>query len=306
VDDRIWKNLSIVLGIVCAVLLGIAGALMVIHKDGSSGPASSPDSSAVSEGSQAPTDASACPSGSACQTPGGSQGPSGPPAPTPKLGPSSPATITFTGLALDAANDKSGTVRTFTFISDGPGPVTYAVTNTSAGGSTKMCAKVDAGAFGCKVLALPNFLKGAADADHNTWTVTLVGYGNSHPTVDVTFTWPAVTPKITLNHGRFQGSSSPNVAEALNGFSATFKPRAAGPLNVQASWTTITTDVEMSLSDVTTSPAVTVDHRQYSAVTYISPAYNYNVDPTKTYLLKLRDTSADSQRPDLTAQITFP
>jgi hypothetical protein len=304
VDDRIWKNLSIVLGVVCALLLGVAGALMVIHKDGSSGPTSSPDSSAISEGTQVPTDGSGNP---ISQTSGGpSQGPSGSPAPTPKLGPSAPATITFSGLALDAANDKSGTVRTFTFISDGPGPVTYAVTKTSAGGSTKMCAKVDAGAFGCKVLALPNFLKGAADADHNTWTVTLVGYGNSHPTVDVTFTWPAVTPKITLNHGRFQGSSSPNVAEALNGFSATFKPRAAGPLNVQASWTTITTDVEMSLSDVTTSPAVTVDHRQYSAVTYISPAYNYNVDPTKTYLLKLRDTSADSQRPDLTAQITFP
>ena len=184
--------------------------------------------------------------------------------------------------------------------------MTYAVTKTSAGSSTKMCAKVDAGDTGCKVLALPNFLKGAADAEHNTWTVTLVGYGNSHPTVDVTFTWPAVTPKILLNHGRFQGSSSPNVAEALNGFSATFKPRAAGPLNVQASWTTITTDVEMSLSDVTTPPAVTVDHRQYSAVTYVSPAYNYNVDPTKTYLLKLRNTSADGQRPDLTAQITFP
>jgi len=304
VDDRIWKNLSIVLGIVCAVLLGIAGALMVVHKDGSSGSTSSPDASAISEGTQAPTDGSGNP---ASQTPGGpSQGPSGTPAPTPKLGPSAPATITFTGLALDAANDKSGTARTFTFISDGPGPVTYAVTKTSAGGSTKMCAKVDAGTFGCKVGGLPNFLKGAADAEHNTWTVTLVGYGNSHPTVDVTFTWPAVTPKITLNHGRFQGSSSPNVAEALNGFSATFKPRAAGPLNVQASWTTITTDVEMTLSDVTTPPAVTVDHRQYSAVAYVNPAYNYNVDPTKTYLLKLMNTSADSQRPDLTAQITFP
>jgi len=304
VDDRIWKNLSIVLGIVCAVLLGIAGALMVVHKDGSSGPTSSPDSSAISEGTQAPTDGSGNP---VSQPPGSPiPGPSGTLAPTPKLGPSAPATITFSGLALDAANDKSGTVRTFTFISDGPGPVTYAVTKTSAGGSTKMCAKVDAGDFGCKVLALPNFLKGAADAEHNTWTVTLVGYANSHPTVDVTFTWPAVTPKITLNHGLFQGSSSPNVAEALNGFSATFKPRAAGPLNVQASWTTITTNVEMSLSDVTTAPAVTVDHRQYSAVTYISPAYNYNVDPTKTYLLKLRNTSADSQRPDLTAQITFP
>ena len=302
-DDRIWKNLSIVLGIVAAVLLGIAGALMVIPKGGSLGPASSPDSSAVSQGSLGPTDASGNPVG---QSPGTIQGPSGTPAPTPNLGPSSPATITFTGLALDSANDKNGTARTFTFISDGVGPVTYAVTKTSAGGSTKLCAKVDAGGFGCKVGGLPNFLKGAADAAHNTWTVTVVGYGNSHPTVDITFTWPAVTPKITLNHGRFQGSSSPKVAEALNGFSANFKPRAAGPLSVQASWTTINADVAMTLSDVTTPPAVAVDNRQYSGVTFISPAYNYNVDPTKSYLLKLRNASADSQRPDLTAQITFP
>ena len=302
-DDRIWKNLSIALGIVCAVLLGIAGALMVVHKDGSSGPTSSPDSSAISGGTQAPTDGSGNP---VSQTPGGSQGPSGSPAPTPKLGPSSPATITFTGLALDAANDKSGTVRTFTFVSQGAGPATASVTKTSKGGSTRMCFKVDSGAPACKIGALPNFLKGLADPGGNTWTVTVIGYGNSAPTVDITFTWPAITAKMTLNHGRFQGSSSPNVAEALNGFSATFKPRAAGPLNVQASWTTITTDVEMTLSDVTTPPAVAVDHRQYSAVAYVNPAYNYNVDPTKTYLLKLTNTSADSQRPDLTAQITFP
>ena len=303
-DDRIWKNLSIVLGIVAAVLLGIAGALMVINNRGSSGATSGPGSSAISEGSQAPTDASGNPVG---QTPGGaSQGPHGSPAPTPKLGPSSPATVTFSGLALDAANDKNGTARTFTFVSDGVGPVTYAVTKTSAGGSTKLCAKVDAGGFGCKVGAMPNFLTGTSDATPNTWTVTIVGYANSHPTVDVTFTWSTSAPKITLNHGRFQGSSSPNVAEALNGFSASFKPRAAGPLNVQASWTTINADVDMSLSDVTTPPAVAVDNRHYSAVTYISPTYAYNVAPTKTYLLKLRNTSADSQRPDLTAQITFP
>ena len=302
-DDRIWKNLSILLGIVCAVLLGIAGALMVIRTGGPSGATPSPDSSAISEGSQAPTDSSGNP---ISQSPGASHGPSGSPAPTPKLGPSSPATITFTGLALDSANDKNGTARTFTFVSDSAGPATYAVTSTSAGGSTKMCAKVDTGAFGCKIGAKPNFLTGTSDATPNTWTVTVVGYGNSHPTVDVTFTWSTSAPKITLNHGRFQGSSTANVAEALNGFTASFKPRAAGPLNVQASWTTISADVEMSLAEVTTPPAVAVDNRQYSGVTYISPAYNYNVEPTKTYQLKLRNSSADSQRPDLTAQITFP
>ena len=42
------------------------------------------------------------------------------------------------------------------------------------------------------------------------------------------------------------------------------------------------------------------------AVTYINPAFSANVDATKTYVVKLRNTSADSQRPDLTAQVTFP
>jgi hypothetical protein len=62
----------------------------------------------------------------------------------------------------------------------------------------------------------------------------------------------------------------------------------------------------MALADMTTAPAVAVDNRQYTGVAFISPAYNYNVEPTKTYQLKLRNTSADSQRPDLTTQITFP
>jgi hypothetical protein len=298
VDDRVWKNISIALGVVCAILLGIAGALMVVHKGGTSGASPSPDASAISEGSPAPTDNSG-----ASLAPGTSQDPNATATPVATLGKSSPATVTFTGLALDAANDKAGTARTFTFTSDSKGPVTYAVTKTSAGGTTKLCAKVDTGAFACKVGATPNFLTGTSDATPNVWTVTLVGYGNSKPTVNVTFTWPAVTAKLTLNHLRFQGTGA---AEALNGFSATFKPRSAGPLNVQASWTTINADVEMSLADVTTPPEVAVDHRQYSAVNFVSPAYNYNVDPAKTYLLKLRNTTADQVRPDLTAQITFP
>jgi serine/threonine protein kinase len=223
-------------------------------------------------------------------------------APVETPGQSAPATITFTGLGLDAANDSAGSTRTFTFTTDGAGPVTYAVAKTSSGGITKLCAKVDGGAFACKVDALPNFLKGTADTAHSTWTVTLRGNGNSAPTVDVTFTWPTVAPQITLSHGRFQGSPA-----GLNGFAATFRPRIAGTIEVQASWTSITTDVSATLYDATISPAVNVDQQQYNAATFLSPPYSSSVDPSKAYQIKVLRTSADSsERPDLTAQISFP
>jgi hypothetical protein len=302
VDDRIWKNVSIVLGVVCALLIGVAGALMIVgHKAGSTSPTTAPSASEAAAASS--SGSAATPSGSAQVSATPVPGPTGTP------GPISPATITFSGLGLDALNDTAGTARTFQFVSDGAGSVTFAITKISAGGTAKLCIKVDTGAFTCQVGGtgkLPNFPKGKSDPGHNTWTATLVGYGASKPTVDVTFTWPTASPKITLSHARFQGSSSPGVSESLNGFTATFQPRAGGTVNVQATWTVITTDANMTLLDDTSPPSVTVDQRTYKAVTYINPAFSANVDATKTYTVKLRDASADSQRPDLTAQVTFP
>ena len=298
-DDKIWKNVSIALGVVCALLIGVAGALMIVgHKAGAPSESSTPGSSQVAATSTSGTAPS-----------GGPSGPTGSLGPTPPPGPISPASITFSGLGLDALNDVDATARTFQFVSDGAGSVTFAITKISAGGTAKLCIKVDSGAFTCQVGTpgkLPNFPKGQSDPGHNTWTATLIGYGTSKPTIDVAFTWPTSSPKITMSHGRFQGSSSPGIPESLNGFTATFKPRAGGTVNVQATWTVITTDASMTLQDDTTPPPVTVDQRDYKGVTYINPAFSANVDATKTYMVKLRNSSADSQRPDLTAQVTFP
>ena len=301
-DDRIWKNISIVLGVVCALLIGVAGALMIVgHKDGSSPDTSGPSASEVAGGPSA-SPAAPGPSGSLEASPATA-------GPTPTQGPVSPATITFNDLGLDALTDTTGSARTFQFVSDGAGSVTFAVTKISAGGTAKLCIKVDTGSFTCLIGGagkLPNFPKGKSDPGHNTWTATVVGYGSSKPTVDVSFTWPTASPKITMSHGRFQGSSTSGVSESLNGFTATFKPRANGSVNVQATWTGVTADASMALQDTTTQPAVTVDQRAYKAVTYVNPAFSAKVDPTKTYVVKLRNTSADAERPDLTAQVTFP
>ena len=50
-DERIWKNTSIVLGVVCALLIGVAGALLVVgHKSGPSAAASESPSAEVAAG----------------------------------------------------------------------------------------------------------------------------------------------------------------------------------------------------------------------------------------------------------------
>ena len=51
---------------------------------------------------------------------------------------------------------------------------------------------------------------------------------------------------------------------------------------------------------------VKLDERTYTGATYVNPPYTFNVDSTKVYQVKLRNGSADGQRPDLTAQISFP
>jgi hypothetical protein len=302
VDDRLWKNVSIVLGVACALLIGVAGALVVVgHKSGGSvSPTDAPSASQVAS-VPAPT---AAPSGS------GSVKITPTPGPTATPGPISQATITFNSLGLDSSTDANGAARIFQFKSDGAGSVTFAITKMSAGGTARLCIKVDTGAFTCQVGTtgkMPNFPKGKSDPGHNTWTVSVVGYGSSKPTVDVTFSWPTATPQVTFSHGRFQGSATSGISESLNGFTATFKPRNSGSVNVQAQWSVVTADAQMTLLDDSTPPPVTVDQRVYKAITFISPDFTAKVDPTKTYMIKLRNSSPDEgQHPDLTAQISFP
>ena len=299
-DDRVWKNISIALGVVCALLIGVAGALMIVgHK--TTAPAPSQSFVAVSENSTQSTGGTPGPTASGST---GSQT-AAPVSVTPTPGAPSPATIIFTGLGLDAGNDANGSDRTITITSDGPGPVTFTVTSVSKGGTAKLCDSVDGGGAYCVLGTTakpPVSNKGKADTAHSTWTLTLRGYAASAPTVDVSITWPSASPKVTLTHGRYQGSP-----DSLNGFTATFKPRAKGTLNVQSAWTLLSVDSNATLFDASASPNISLDSHDYKSDKFLNPAYTANLDPTKTYQIKIRRTTADSsQRPDLTAQISFP
>ena len=295
-DERIWKNTSIVLGVVCALLIGIAGALLVVgHKSGPSTASGAPSSVEVATGTTAP-------GASATTKTSGSHVPTAAPTPTP--GKATPATITFNSLGLDTGT--SGIARTFQFTTNGAGSVDVRISKISSGGTAKLCESVDGSGYTCAVGTankLPDLNKGKSDPTPNTWTVAVYGYRASAPIVDVTFMWTTSSPKVTLTHGRFQGTGA---ADSLNGFSATFKPRGSGTVNVQATWTLVTAKASMTLLDATTTPSVTVDQREYDGVTYINPAFTANVDQTKTYQVKLRNMSPNAQNPNLTAQIMFP
>jgi hypothetical protein len=298
VDDRVWKNISLVLGVICAVLIGVAGVLMV-YGGGTATPTAGDNPSAIANVTGTPNNPGSTGTGSPGTTPT---------APG-SAGPASQATIIFNSMKLDAEKDSNAKARTFSFQTNGAGPVSWAVTKISPSGSVRMCASVDQGQATCKVGGVMSSKGAMSDSTADkpsTWTVTFYGYGDSTPTVDVQLSWPTSDAKVTLNHGRFQGSSTEGVSEALNGFTATFKPRKSGSINVQASWTDITADVKIDLFDSTVNPPQALDSKAYSGVNFVKPAYTYNVDSSKTYQVKLRDQSADAQRPDLTAVVQFP
>ncbi len=268
---------------------------MIVGNKGGSSASNGPDATLTAAASATSTSSASTVKTSATPTTKASASPTA-------AGPAGTAQIEFDGMQLDAEKASGASARTFTFTSDGAGDVTVNVTKASAQ-STRLCLKVGTNKPACKVGLKPNFLTAKADGPHDTWTVTAIGYGTTKPVIDIVFTWPSAAPTMTLSHGRLQGAKA---ADSLNGFTAVFQPTKAGVLNVQASWTVITADIDITLLDNTTPPAVTVDDRLFKGVTYINPAYTYNVDPSKTYQVKLRNKSEDSGKPDLTTQIAFP
>lgn len=307
-DDRVWKNLSIGLGVVCALLIGVAAALMIVgHKGGAATATPTTTATTATEVASVPTD----PTKSLPPSPGSSPTVSGP---THAPGAVGPATIEFSNLALDSEKDPLMTKRTFTYTSDGGGAFSVATTQISKSGYVRLCYKDDDGKKAVTKCVINGAGKMAslsktATAGNHTWTVTIVGYKASKPTVSIAFTWPTSSAVIKLSDGRFQGTSGPSTAasDALGGITAIFRPRAIGALSVDAVWTLATTDATMTLLDTTSSPALTVEQREYQAVGSITPKFTANVDPTKKYQVKLVRTGSDSSdRPDLTCQISFP
>jgi hypothetical protein len=211
------------------------------------------------------------------------------------------ATIAFVGLILDSTADRAASVRTFTFISDGPGIVSAQIVATSPTETTRLCLAADGATPECASGATPGLTK-AAPTPHSRWTVTLASADEGTPTVDVALSWPADRASIQLGGGRFQGEPNP---DSLRSLAARFQPRGAGQLSLTASWPPATVAATVTLAETSAARSISVASATYPGAGSIA-AYTHSVVAGRTYTLTLFDAGPNEGRPSLSATITFP
>jgi hypothetical protein len=284
-------------------LITAAGALLM-----TSGESPTPSQSDHSVASVIPSASSSDSAGSPVPSPSSSASVIPTPGPSATPEPKAPiAQVTFNNLMLDATTDALGRPRTFTFVTDGSGPVGIAIIKSAGTAMTKICAKVDDSKADCRTGRQVSFKGAYTDTAHSVWVVTLIGPVGASPLVDVAFSWPTRNARITLTHGRLQGSSSPGISEYLNGFTATFKTNAAGNVTVASSWTVITTDVKVKTEEVSGTSLNLQDQKAFTSATNLgTPGYTFGVGGGKFFRVSLRNTSANNGRPDLTAVLSVP
>ena len=207
------------------------------------------------------------------------------------------ATLTFIGLKLDATADPGGEARVVTFRSDGAGTVTAKLASTSPQGQTHMCLLVGTKEIGCKDMRSGTFT-GKTSQAHGNWTVTLQGSAADAPIVDLTVTFQAVAPAVTIEHARFDGTASPDT----NGIQARFNARGAGEARLVADWGGHPFLYEIDLFDESGgSGNVTLSNQGPSTNTDEALA----VTPGN-WRLVLQNIEAGFGTTDLTARISWP
>jgi hypothetical protein len=296
-----WRRVSLALSIALAGLLTLTGFLAVGRVAGGSG---SPAPSPIAAATVRPGHTSA-PSATAVAAPGAAASTSAAPSvPGPRPAETSPlAVVSFHDLVVDSPSDKASTTRTFTFSSDGPGPVAIDIVAASPLQSSTLCYTLDGAPPVCASGGTPGFDSLYVTTAHSVWNVTLVSAGKGSPIVDVQFSWPTDHASITLTHGRLQGAPNP---DSLRDLSVTFSTRAAGTMNLTASWPPASVTASLTLNDIGRRVTGLVDRATYLATARISPAYSHRVAAATTYQLVLSNAGVDAGRPDLTATLTFP
>jgi hypothetical protein len=188
-------------------------------------PTPSPTPEATATAATPTSGATATPTSGATATPTSSAAVSASP------GATALATLTFVGLRLDATTDPGGEARVVRFRSDGAGTVTAKLGSTPTGGTTHMCFLVGTREIGCEDWASGTFT-GRTTRTEADWTVTLQGNGANTPSVDLTVTFQAAAPAVTIEHARFDGTASPDT----NGIQARFVARSPGEARLVADW----------------------------------------------------------------------
>lgn len=196
-----------------------------------SGAVASPTAAPTASPSPSPASASPAPSTSPSPSPSPSSSPTPTPSPTPTASAAPPASITITQLKLDAKVNPDGLNRRVKFQAQGPGTIDVHVTATTPMGQAVVCLKSTAASLGCTTTADGSLSAPITDPSGN-YTLTLRGDGLGEPIVDVTLTFPASQPAVTISNARFDGTEFPDT----NGIQVIVTPRVDGQLGLAAHW----------------------------------------------------------------------
>ncbi len=285
------QRLVLVLAIIFAVLLGILLATTLFGNNGgspapsASSPSSSPASSLASS-SLVP---------SASEAPSSSMSPSATPSPTPTATPGPAATIEFVQFALDASTDPGGTTRTIAFTGLN-GPVLVDL-KTESGGNTTACLLANGKQLSCRT-GVNGTLNAVAASASTNYQVTLRGSGGATPVVDVTITFPATRPKVTVTNARFDGTADP----AYNGLQVVATLRAGGYYHVTANWGGHPFLYEVDLIEQGGPGLKTV--QASSSSTNVSQGFA--VTPPNAWMIVLKNSETGFGLTGLTATFTWP
>ena len=291
-----------VVAVVVAVIL-VLGAGEALLSPGAS-PEATPGGSGAPTGgagtSPATTASGATAGGSAAVSPGATT----PTAPAESLPAQTAPTaeITFDQLVLDTTAGRSGLPSTLTFVSDGPGLVSVSVVASSPTDSTRVCLSGDGGTPICSTGATPaaTFY---SRSSQSRWSATLESAGSGPPTIDVAVRWPANKPSITIAHSPFEGE--PN-RDSLRSVTATVGARAAGTIDVGASWAPDVLSVSLSVQEVEAGAQSQVDAASYSQAQSVSPPHQTPIQTGRTYVVTLMNLSPAGAGADLVVTFDFP
>jgi hypothetical protein len=234
-SDRTLRTVVTALAGLLVLVVAVTLLLVVDRSSRGNASASAPPIAVASPSVGAtltPTEIAApTPSPTPAATPATTATPTSSPTVSASPGETALATLTFVGLQLDATTDPGGEARVVTFRSDGAGTVTAKLASASDQGTTHMCFLVGTREIGCEDWTSGTFTGRTARAQAD-WTVTLQGNGADTPSVDLTVTFQAAAPAVTIEHARFDGTASPD----SNGIQARFVARSTGEARLVADW----------------------------------------------------------------------
>ena len=111
------------------------------------------------------------------------------------------------------------------------GSVKAEITSVTPMGDLEMCLSTPDKELGCRT-AGNGTLSAKTTKSRETFILTLRGDGTAQPAVNVTLTFPARKPKVSIENARFDGTAYPDT----NGIQAVFTPRQNGDVGVVAEW----------------------------------------------------------------------